>query len=227
MNLKALHTFANEKLTEFGLHQQGWRFEFDRARTRFGSCRYDTKRITISRILAESNDEAECRDTVLHEIAHALAGKDAGHGAAWKKRCRLVGAKPVRCYTSEAVKQPDPDYWAVCPHCDHRVAYYKLPRKVGACVHCCKRYNGGRYDERFRMRILDARTGREVPHLAQTKQAARAPLYVGTCPHCKTQYPFYRRQNFNKACGACCQKHAKGRFDERFKLVITDARFGG
>lgn len=224
VNLAELSAFANEKLTEFGLYQKGWRFRFDRAKARFGCCRFDLRLITVSSVLTQANEEAECRDTVLHEIAHALAGRSAGHGAAWKKACKLVGAKPVRCYTTAAVKQPDPDYWGVCPHCDHRANYYKLPRTVRACRRCCVRYNGGRYDERFRLRILDARTGREVPHAEQETGRSRPALYVGTCPRCNTQYPFYRRQNFNKACASCCRLHAGGHYDPRFKLVISNVR---
>lgn len=224
MNLDELRIFADEQLSAFGLTRQGWRFGFDRARARFGCCRYDLKSITISRTLAEANDAAECRDTVLHEIAHALAGKSAGHGPKWKRACRLVGAEPVRCYTTATVKQPDPKYWAVCPRCENRTGYFKRPRAVRACRQCCTRHNGGRYDERFRLRILDALTGEEIGQVAHTSKGARTPLYIGTCPHCNTRYPFYRRQNFNKACGSCCRRYAGGRFDARFKLQISRIR---
>src|SRR5690606_6583187 len=114
-HLKTLAAFADEKLKAFGLYEQGWRFQFDRGRARFGCCRFDSKLITVSRALPLVNDEAECRDPVRHEIAHAIAGREAGHGPAWKDACRLVGAKPVRCYDTDAVRQPEPNYWAACP----------------------------------------------------------------------------------------------------------------
>lgn len=40
------------------------------------------------------------RDTVLHEIAHAIAGRDVVHGPAWRAVARKVGANPSpRCKT--------------------------------------------------------------------------------------------------------------------------------
>ena len=39
-------------------------------------------------------NRTEFRDTVLHEIAHAIAGLRAGHGPEWKRIAIMVGAKP-------------------------------------------------------------------------------------------------------------------------------------
>ena len=39
----------------------------------------------------------QVRDTILHEIAHALVGPGHGHDAVWKRKCREVGARPERC----------------------------------------------------------------------------------------------------------------------------------
>jgi predicted SprT family Zn-dependent metalloprotease len=153
MDLDTLRDFAELKLREHGLEAQGWLFCYDRARARFGSCVFGEKRITISRPLAERNDESACYDTVLHEIAHALAGEAAGHGPRWKAICRRIGANPVRCYLAGEVSQPDPHFWSVCPHCARRVPHFRRPRRIRACGACCRAHNGGRYDERFRMKV--------------------------------------------------------------------------
>ena len=50
-----------------------WKFEFDRSKVRFGKCSYGSKTISLSRHLVELNADVEVRDTILHEIAHALA----------------------------------------------------------------------------------------------------------------------------------------------------------
>jgi hypothetical protein len=50
-----------------------WSFQFDSAKLAFGKCNFTDRVISLSRHLVELNNEAEVRDTVLHEIAHALA----------------------------------------------------------------------------------------------------------------------------------------------------------
>jgi predicted SprT family Zn-dependent metalloprotease len=45
------------------------------------------------------------RDTLLHELAHAVAGTGEGHNWRWMQAARLLGANPKRCYTqAEAAK---------------------------------------------------------------------------------------------------------------------------
>jgi hypothetical protein len=95
MDLSQAGKLARELLDRHGLAD--WRFQWDRARRRFGSCSTTRKRITLSIYLTKLNDEAEVRDTILHEIAHALTPGD-GHGRAWKAACARIGAKPDRCY---------------------------------------------------------------------------------------------------------------------------------
>ena len=79
MHLIDARNLAWDLMRQHGLADLGWRFRFDHARRRFGSCKYREKAITLSRPLTLLNGEAEVRDTVLHEIAHALCPGD-GHG---------------------------------------------------------------------------------------------------------------------------------------------------
>lgn len=83
----------------------GWRFAFDHARRRFGCCNFTRRTISLSRPLVLLNGEVEVRDTILHEIAHALTPR-AGHGPAWKAMCVRVGAKPERCFKPHQVVTP-------------------------------------------------------------------------------------------------------------------------
>ena len=104
-------------MAEHGL--AGWTFAFDHARRRFGSCRFREKTITLSRHLTFLNNEEQVRDTILHEIAHALCPRD-GHGQAWKAMCVRIGAKPERCYQAGEVVTPPrrPAPWKIgCPRC--------------------------------------------------------------------------------------------------------------
>lgn len=99
------------KMTEHGLAARGWTGLLDNAERRFGVCRPSRKEISISRTLAALNPEEEVLDTILHEIAHALAtietGENCGHDERWKAICRRIGARPERCYDSDEVVSPE------------------------------------------------------------------------------------------------------------------------
>jgi predicted SprT family Zn-dependent metalloprotease len=136
MNLYAARDLARSLMAEHGLG--GWIFRFDHARRRFGSCAPTKKRITLSRPLTLLNDEAEVRDTILHEIAHALAPGD-GHGRAWKAACARLGARPVRCYTDEMVVSPPrraAPYQVGCPRCGWWQDRHRLTRRKLVCRRC-------------------------------------------------------------------------------------------
>lgn len=116
MNAAEAFKMLEEELGAHGLVDLGWKGELDRARRRFGVCRMSDRVISVSRVLAELNSVDEVRDTILHEIAHALAwekyGENCGHDARWKEICVEIGARPERCYDEEVV-QPDLP-WALC-----------------------------------------------------------------------------------------------------------------
>ena len=99
------------KLAEHGLAQRGWTGSLDNAERRFGICRPASKEISISRPLAALNPKEEVLDTILHEIAHALAGietgQNCGHDERWKAICRRIGARPDRCYDGDEIIAPE------------------------------------------------------------------------------------------------------------------------
>ena len=97
---------ADELLDHHGLTSKGWVFQFDMARRRFGACHYTSRKITLSQHITEMNDEAEVRNTILHEIAHALAGHAAAHGPHWQRVCLEIGGDGVRCYSAARVATP-------------------------------------------------------------------------------------------------------------------------
>ena len=71
-------------MTRHGLH--GWAFRFNRCKQAMGLCVYHRRSIELSIYFVErDNPVEEIRDTILHEIAHALVGPGHGHDKVWKK----------------------------------------------------------------------------------------------------------------------------------------------
>jgi len=111
MDLETAGDLARDLMDDHGLGS--WGFGFDNAKRRCGNCHFGKWRITLSRYYVSMNNEAEVRDTILHEIAHAMAGADAGHGLVWQKVARSIGAKPQRC-ADASVSMPKPPWKIVC-----------------------------------------------------------------------------------------------------------------
>jgi predicted SprT family Zn-dependent metalloprotease len=139
MNLHEAQILARDLMTTHGL--AGWSFRFDHARRRFGCCNYTHKRISLSRPLTLLNPIEQVRDTILHEIAHAMTpGKN--HGPEWRAACARIGAKPARCYTDDAVVSPPrapARYQIGCPACDW---WADRRRVVRGKKYQCKRCGG-------------------------------------------------------------------------------------
>ncbi len=86
---------ARELMDRHGLGD--WSFRFNAARKKLGVCRYREKLILLSREHAAGGTPVQITDTILHEIAHALAGPRVGHGPVWKEIARRLGATPKSC----------------------------------------------------------------------------------------------------------------------------------
>lgn len=54
----------------------------------------------------------------------------------------------------------------------------------------------------------------------------RASKYVGLCPRCEKEHPFYRRISRIHACPDCCRIHNEGRFSPLFGLRIIERTSG-
>jgi predicted SprT family Zn-dependent metalloprotease len=113
---------ARQRMDAHGLTD--WAFAFNRARRGMGLCRYTDRRIELSIHYVLWNPPEEVLDTILHEIAHALAGPRAGHGPAWKRQCVRIGATPQRC--GDAAMPPG-RWRATCPGCGRSHHRHRRP----------------------------------------------------------------------------------------------------
>jgi hypothetical protein len=161
MNARAIEAQARNLLAQHGLAARGWRFEWDRAKRRFGKCSYRHGVISLSAPLTQLNPD-HVTDTLLHEIAHALVGPGYGHGRVWQRKARELGARPVRCggttIAGEAKRIPG-QWFGRCPNCAKEHQRYKRPGKTRhACKRCCVQFNGGRYSEAYAL-VWERREG--------------------------------------------------------------------
>ncbi len=109
-----------------------WHFEFDHSTRRAGRCHYRTKTISLSSDLARNAAEADIRETLLHEIAHALVGRKHHHDAIWKARAREIGASGERCHR---LQFSTPRYAITCENqCWTHTAQRRNPRLI--CRKC-------------------------------------------------------------------------------------------
>ena len=150
MDITAATKMANELM---GQHlSSDWRFVLDNARTRGGECNGMKHTISMSRNLIPLWSEEDVRETLLHEIGHALAGTREGHNHAWKAAVRSIGGHPSRTHDKEVVQ----GRWKfVCPnghaHYKHRRPAYN--RRPSSCAKCSPVF-----DSRYLFRVEDTLT---------------------------------------------------------------------
>lgn len=101
MNVTQAQQETERLLAQHGLYQQGWRFSLGRGKSTLGTCYYRRKIIRISKFHIWHGNDTEVRETILHEIAHALVGESHGHDNVWEAKAREIGlANPQRCVTT-------------------------------------------------------------------------------------------------------------------------------
>jgi predicted SprT family Zn-dependent metalloprotease len=137
MDLNDAAAMGRRLLDEHGL--QDWRLAFDRAKRRAGVCRWARKEIGLSAPLTSVHPEAEVRDTVLHEIAHALVGPQHGHDAVWRATAQRIGCTGLRC-SSEDAPSIDGEWVGLCD-AGHRTTRHRRPERPMACRRCAPRFH--------------------------------------------------------------------------------------
>lgn len=146
---QVLEEWEHQKL-KWGL--SAWELSFSDQKRHLGYCRPKKRVISISCAFMEKNPFPIIRDTLLHEIAHALHFLDSGktdHSNAWKKYALKVGCKPKRCADNEGLNMPEGNYVGVCPACNRTTNFYRKVRRSYSCSHCTKKY-----DPKFRLVIM-------------------------------------------------------------------------
>ena len=100
MTIDDIEDIAIVLMSKHHLIGKGWTFNWNNRKRAFGICDYRKKEISLSKFMFNNTKEKarlDFLDTILHEIAHALAfinDGHCGHGKPWKKWAVKVGANP-------------------------------------------------------------------------------------------------------------------------------------
>jgi SprT protein len=110
----------------------------------------------------KEHDLAEIDCTLRHELAHLLAQFRVGrrriapHGTEWRQACDDLGISdesrthalpfPVQRRTRRFVYQ--------CPRCGKQFPRVSRIKRTVACLECCRKFNGGKFDEAAKLRLL-------------------------------------------------------------------------
>ncbi len=139
MDLDAARRLGRELLDQHGLAD--WTLVLDRAKARAGVCRHASRQIGLSAPLTALHQEAEVRDTILHEIAHALVGPRHGHDAVWRATAQRIGSSGRRC-TDPETPRVEGDWVGTCA-AGHRITRHRRPTRPGSCAECSPRFSAG------------------------------------------------------------------------------------
>jgi predicted SprT family Zn-dependent metalloprotease len=122
---KEAEKLALQLIAQHGL--KDWKFAFNRRKQSMGLCVYSRKTIELSiHFVERDNPWEEIRDTILHEIAHALVGPSHGHDKVWKRKCVQIGARPKACGEAD---MPEGKWNARCSGCGKAFHRHRKPMK--------------------------------------------------------------------------------------------------
>lgn len=102
MTIDQITTYFNERVEVLKVHQldhtrplESYKFSVcDLGKNTLGQCNYTRKEIALNSKTLHKMNADEIKDTINHEIAHALIGPGFGHGKLWKQMAKLCGATP-------------------------------------------------------------------------------------------------------------------------------------
>lgn len=81
---------------------KGWTFAWNNRVRANGVCFYNRMEIQLSKKLTPYRTWDDIHETIIHEIAHAIAGYEAKHGETWRTVYRGLGGSGNRCSSDNA-----------------------------------------------------------------------------------------------------------------------------
>ena len=133
--------------------------KFTNSKKLAGSCYYYKHKIHLSNIVIPLADSPYLffLETLLHEMVHLLEychyGQKPGHGKIFQAHARNISMQTGLNIQSQHYVDVSANarYIGICPNCGYKTYRIRKPRNLDvACSKCCKKYNKGRYTNRFR-----------------------------------------------------------------------------
>lgn len=147
MELYEAKKLALSLMTEHGL--MGWRFEFNNRKQAYGLCSYRRRKIELSKHLTAVVDEDAVRNTILHEIAHALVGSGHGHDYVWQRKALEIGCDGNRTNNHTHSEVITAKYMATCSRCGKVITAHRKPKRGHWC-----RCNSRPLKEEYRLKYI-------------------------------------------------------------------------
>ena len=123
----------------------------------FGVCNYTYKQIELSAYLIPECTDKSIKETIIHEIAHALT-PGHHHDNVWKMKCIELGGNGQRCGGADnykdgkegrqVVMEKLAKYTLTCPVCG---AVYHKNRRPSSAISCGKHGRG--YDVKYKLTV--------------------------------------------------------------------------
>ena len=142
----------------------------ERMRTTVGRADFRRCLISLNPALQEFGP-AEIDRTLRHELAHLLAHFRFGkrriepHGREWRNACCDLGISGERAgHNLPLVGRSLPHRFIYhCQNCQGHFPRVRRIRRATACLACCRKFSGGNYDERFRLRLVKRSSSANFP----------------------------------------------------------------
>ena len=138
----------------------GWSFKLNTNKRFRGWCKYGKKRVEISRNLLPLGVD-EVRKTIIHELAHVVAGYENSHNHIWKSTVIRMGGDPRRLGKAMKVKGR---YIGKCSKCQR--VFYRYRRTPGLLTGAFNHFRDGCDGT---IRFFDTK---EYPYLLNTLTAS-------------------------------------------------------
>ena len=130
MNLFEAQTMTLDLMKAHSLWN--WRFNWHNKKVAFGTCNHTKQIIYLSKALVLHMEVKAVKNTILHEIAHALVGVGYGHNYVWQRKAIEIGCDGNR--TADYGIVVESKYVATCKGCGKKIGAHRKPKRKHWCL---------------------------------------------------------------------------------------------